>query len=148
MAEPPVLVGAVKATDTWPFPMVAVPIEGAAGTDAVDPLVAADSAPVPTALLAETRQLYVVAFARSLMVIGLAVPVAVEAVPVGGEQVAVNSVIGEPPVAPAVKLTVSCPTPVVTDEIVGALGTVTGVTVTVPEAGEVPTLFFAFTEQV
>ena len=31
MAEPPVLAAAVKATETDPFPAVAVPIKGAAG---------------------------------------------------------------------------------------------------------------------
>ena len=82
-----------------------------------------------------------------MTVIGLAVPVAVPAEPFPGVHVALYPVIARPPLPPAVKATVSCVTPCCTDEMVGADGVVAGVTETVPDAGDVPTEFFAFTEQ-
>ena len=55
IAEPPSEAGAVKGTDAWPFPAVAVPMVGASGTVAgVTELEAALAALVPTLLVAVT----------------------------------------------------------------------------------------------
>ena len=53
IAEPPFDAGAVKATETFPLPAVAVPTVGAPGTvAAVTEFEAVDGNPVPTALVA------------------------------------------------------------------------------------------------
>ena len=108
----------------------------------------ADVAPFPAAFVAYTLHAYCVPFVRVVTVIGLAVPVAVRAVPPVTEQVAVYPVIADPPLlAGAVNATVAWPLPAVTVPIVGAPGTVRGVTWTVPDAAPVPAEFVAVTEQ-
>ena len=55
MAEPPLLPGGVKVTETEEFPAVAVPIVGAPGTVAgVTLLDAAEGGPFPTPFVAST----------------------------------------------------------------------------------------------
>ena len=79
----------------------------------------ADDGPVPSALVAETEQLYGVPLVSPFTEIGDALPVA-EVAP----QVAVYSVIGDPPVVVgAVKDTTARASPGVADTIVGAPGT-------------------------
>ena len=108
-----------------------------------------DVAPFPAALVAYTLHAYCVPFVNELTRIGLDVPVAVRAVPPVTEQVAVYPVIADPPsLAGAVNATLAVPLPGDTVPIVGAPGTVRGVTDTVPDAAPVPAAFVAVTEQV
>ena len=67
-----------------------------------------------------------------------------------GLEVAVYDVIAVPPFTTGgVKATVICPTPAVTAPIVGAFGTVAGITLgELPDAGPVPIAFVAFTVKV
>ena len=76
MAVPPFF-GAVNVTEADVFPRVAVPIVGAPGTVAGMKLFdAADAAPVPTAFVAVTVQVYVLPLVRPDTTIGLDPPVA------------------------------------------------------------------------
>ena len=78
IALPPLLAGAVKVTDACALPAVAVPIVGAPGTLAgVTLFDAADAAPVPTAFVAVTVNVYAVPLVRPVTVIGEAEPVPV-----------------------------------------------------------------------
>ena len=113
---------AVKATETLPFPGVTVPIVGAAGTPTGVPLTEPDDGPTPSAFSALTEQAYAVPFVKPVTTIGLAVPVAVFAVPSVGAQLTVKAVIDEPFDDPAVNATESCPFPAVAVPIVGAAG--------------------------
>ena len=54
IAGPPLLVGAVQATDTEEFPAVAVPMIGGFGTTRVTAVDAADEGPVLTTFVAAT----------------------------------------------------------------------------------------------
>ena len=79
IALPPLLAGAVNATDALALPAVAVPIVGAPGTvpTGVTLFDAADAAPVPMAFVAFTVKVYAVPLVNPVMLIGLAVPLAV-----------------------------------------------------------------------
>src|SRR4051794_34239020 len=94
---------------SWPMPGAIEAMLGAPGIVAgVTLLEGAEAMEVPVALVAVTVNVYAVPFARPLTVIevqgALHVPVIAE-----GDDVAVNSVIGEPPVtAGAVNVRVAC----------------------------------------
>ncbi len=107
----------------------------------------ADAALVPTALVAVTEQVYAVPLARPVTVSGEAGP---DAENPPGLQVAVYEVMGDPPsLAGAVNATVACALPGVAVPIVGAPGTVAGVTLfDAAEAGPVPSAFVAVTVNV
>src|SRR4051812_49828747 len=111
---------------------------GAPGTVAgVTLFEADDAAPVPTALVAVTVNVYAVPFVRPATVHGEDAHVPVWP----SEEVAVYDVIADPPLlAGAVKVTVACALPAVAVPMVGAPGTVAGVTLfDADEAGPVPT---------
>jgi hypothetical protein len=76
IVAPPLLAGGVNVTEADAFPRVALPIVGAPGTVAGTKLFdAADGAPVPTALVAVTLQVYALPFVRPDTTIGLPDPV-------------------------------------------------------------------------
>jgi hypothetical protein len=147
MAAPPSLAGGVKLTVAWALPAVAVPIVGAPGVVAGVTLLDADEAgPVPAAFVAVTVKVYAVPFVRPVTVHG-----EVAQVPVcPPEDVAVYEMIAEPPLlAGGVKVTAACALPPVAVPIVGAPGTVAGVTLLeAADAGPVPTAFAAVTVKV
>jgi hypothetical protein len=147
MAEPPSLAGAEKLTVACALPAVAVPIVGAPGVVAgVTLLEAADAGPAPTPLVAVTVNVYAVPLARPRTVHGDVAHVTV----CPPDDVAVYDVMVEPPLlAGGVKVTVACALPAVAVPIVGAPGTVAGVTLLeAEEAGPVPTAFVAVTVNV
>lgn len=84
------------------------------------------AAEVPLAFVAVAVNVYAVPFVRPVTTKGDDAPVVVR---FPGEDVTVNSVIDEPPVAPAVNAIDTCEIPFVTESIVGASGTVVAVTV-------------------
>jgi hypothetical protein len=147
IAEPPSLAGAVNATVACALPAVAVPMVGAPGTPwGVTLFEGAEAAPVPTELVALTVNVYDVPFVRPVTVQG-----DVAHVPVcPPEDVAVYERIVAPPLLPGgVKLTVACALPAVALPIVGASGTVAGVTLLeAADAGPVPIAFVAVTVNV
>jgi hypothetical protein len=150
IADPPLLAGAVNATVACALPGVAVPMVGAPGTVAgVTLFEAAEAAPVPIAFVAVTVNVYAVPFASPLTVIEVHGAAQLPVMPLGDE-VAVNEVIAEPPLlAGAVKVTVAWALPAVAAPIVGAPGTVAGVTLfDAAEAGPVPTPLVAVTVKV
>lgn len=105
-----------------------------------------EAAPVPAAFVAVTLQLYCTAFVIELTMIGLVVPVPVRVVSPAAVQVTVYPVIAEPPFdAGAVNEIVACAFPGLPVPIVGAPGTVRGVTVTLPDAAPVPCALVALT---
>lgn len=155
MVAPPVELGAVKAMLALALPAVAVPMVGAPGTVTVVVVppgvteAAPEDALVPLALVAVTVQLYVKPLVKPDTVIAVTlVLVAVLVVePVTHE--AVYFVIADPPVElGALKVTralvlladVAVP-------IVGAPGTVAGVTDAALEAALLPALLAALTVQ-
>jgi hypothetical protein len=145
---PPFEAGGVKLTVACWLPAVAVTAVGAPGTVAgVTLFDAADAGPVPIALVAVTVKVYVVPFVKPVTVIGLDAPVAVM---LPGLEVTVYEVIALPPFeAGAVKLTVAWALPAVAVPIVGAPGTVAGVTLLeAADAGPVPIAFVALTVKV
>jgi hypothetical protein len=145
MAEPPLLEGAVNATETPLLAAVAAPIVGAPGTvTGVTLLEAEDAALVPRTLVAVTVQVTGVPLVRPLTTMGEVKPPAL-CVP----HVAVKPVIAEPLSAPAVKTTETLPLPRVAVPIVGAAGTPAGVTLLDGEEALLePTAFVALTVQV
>lgn len=150
IADPPVPL-AVNVTDAKVFPAVAVPIVGGAGAfvvDGVTALLAADGALVPIALAAVTVNVYVTEFVSPKTVIGLDVLTPVNP---PGFDVAVNPVIGEPPVLLAVNVTDADVLTADATPMVGATGTVAmnGVTLLLNADGAlVPSEFVAVTENV
>lgn len=79
MAEPPLLLGAVKVIVAEPVPAVATMLVGASGiVDGTMELLVPDGVLVPTELVAVTVKVYVVPFVRPVMVIGDEPPVAVK----------------------------------------------------------------------
>jgi hypothetical protein len=150
IAEPPSLPGAVKGTVACALPRVAVPIVGAPGVVAgVTLFDAADGAPVPTALVAVTVNVYAVPFASDATVIEVHGAAQVPVTPLG-EDVAVYVVIADPPLlAGAVNVTVACALPRVAVPMAGAPGTVAGVTLfDAAEGGLVPAALVAVTVKV
>jgi hypothetical protein len=78
IADPPLLAGAAKLTETPAFAGVTVPIVGAPGTVAgVTLLEAADAAPVPALLVAVTLNVYATLLLKPATVMGLEEPVPV-----------------------------------------------------------------------
>ncbi len=142
----------VHTTVIWPEPgpATAVPMVGAPGTpEGVTELDAFDAAPTPTALVAVTVKVYAVPFESPVTVAEVAEAPTVAVKPPGLD-VAVNPVIALPPLkAGAVKLIVACVLPGVAVPMVGALGTVAGVTADVGfDASLAPAALFAFTVNV
>jgi hypothetical protein len=149
-AAPPLLAGAVNVTVACVLPPVAVPIAGAPGTVAgVTLLEAADAAPVPTAFVAVTVNVYAVPFARPATTIDVhgAVQLAVSAL---GDEVAVYDVIADPPsLTGAVNVTVAWTLPRVAVPMVGAPGVVAGVTLLdAADGAPAPTALVAVTVKV
>jgi hypothetical protein len=149
MALPPLLLGAVKVTLAWALPGVAVPIVGAPGAVGlgVTLLLVAEAAPTPMALVAVTVKVYAVPLVRPATVTGLLVPVPVM---LPGLEVAVYKVIGAPPLElGAVNHTAALTLPPTGTPMVGAPGTVPGVTLLLAtDAGPVPTALVAVTVKV
>jgi hypothetical protein len=106
IADPPLLAGAVNATEAWAFPFVAVPIVGAPGTvEGVTEFEAALGKLLPVAFVAITVKVYAVPLVSPVTIIGLAVPVLVI---LPGVEVTVYPVIADPPLlAGAVNVTVA-----------------------------------------
>jgi hypothetical protein len=125
MVAPPLLLGGLKLTVTWPTPGVELTAVGALGVVAgMTVFDAAEAALVPTPLMATTVQVTGVPLVSPVTVIGDVLLLALCA-----PQVAVYPVIAAPPLlAGAVKATVACALPPVAVPIVGAPGTVAGVT--------------------
>ncbi len=147
MVDPPFETGGVKVTVACPLPAVAVPIVGASGTVAgVTELLAIEAVLVPYALVAVTVKVYAVPFVNPKTVSEDEPPEAI-CPPL---DVTVYDVIDEPPLLTgAVKVTVACPLPAVAVPIVGASGTVEGVTeLDTADAVLVPTAFVAVTVKV
>jgi hypothetical protein len=148
MAEPPLLAGAVNVTVACAFPIVAIPIVGGSGTvEGVTAFEAELARPVPFPLVAFTVKVYVVPLDRPATVIGLAEP---EPVSPPGLEVTVYPVMAEPPslVGP-LNVTDACAFPAVAIPIVGAPGTVEGITeFEAALAGPVPMEFVAVTVKV
>src|SRR5688572_9238134 len=109
----------------------------------------AEAAPVPTALVAVTVKVYAVPLVRPVTVIDVHGAVQVPVRP-PGDEVAVYAVIAAPPLeAGAVKATVACALPPVAVPMVGAPGTVAGVTLLdAADAAPVPIAFVAVTVKV
>lgn len=126
---------------------------GASGTATVAAVGVADllveAALDPPALDAFTVQVYAVPAVNPVTTKGLAVPVAVFVTP-EAVQLAVK-LVAVPPVAALVNASVICVLPAVAELSVGLVGTVvtpsTGITLTPPDAGPVPALLVAVTEQ-
>jgi hypothetical protein len=148
IADPPLFIGGVKVIVASPLPAVAVPIVGASGTVAgTIGLLGAEATLVPIALVAVTVKVYVTLFDKPVTVIGDALPVPVKP---PGLEVTVYEVIAEPPLnTGGVNVIVAWPLPLVAVPIVGASGTVAGVTELLAlEADPVPTALVAVTVNV
>lgn len=138
----------MKVIVASPLPAVAVPIVGASGTVAgTIGLLGAEETLVPIALVAVTVKVYVTLLVNPVTVSGDAPPVAVKP---PGLDVTVYEVIAEPPLnTGGVKVIVASPSPLVAVPIVGASGTVAGVTELLAlEAEPVPTALVAVTVNV
>ncbi len=78
IADPPFETGALKVIVAYPLPRVAVPIIGAPGTViGTTELLEAETTLSPTALVANTVNVYVTPFVRPVITIGEVPPVAV-----------------------------------------------------------------------
>ena len=147
----PLFAGAVHVTVAEALPAVAVTPVGVAGTVAgVTAVEAADAAPLPTAFVAVTRNVYAVPFVKPVIVVlvtgglPLIVVAVCAVVPMNG--VIVYEVIPPPVFAGAVHDTVAEALPAVAVTPVGAPGTVAGVTeFDAVDGGLVPTEFVAVT---
>ena len=151
--DPPFDDGAFHVTVACVLPAVAdtlvgVPgvVGGGAGVTAVD---AFDDAPSPTELVAETVNVKEVPLTSVVKVAVRVWPLTVTIWP-PGLAVTVYAVIVDPPVdAGALQVTVACVLPAVAVRLVGAPGTVIGVTaLEATEAALVPTLLVAVTVKV
>ena len=152
IAEPPLLAGGVHDTEASPLPAVAVPIVGAPGAVSTAVGVVEFDAPEagesPAAFIATTVKVYSVSLVRPVTVAVVA-PV-VSAVTPPGEEVTVYFVIAEPPLlVGAVHDTEASPLPAVAVTLVGAPGTVRGVTAfEASAASESPAVLVATTVNV
>jgi hypothetical protein len=147
----PLSAGTPKLTDAEPSPLVAVPIAGAFGTPAgTTGSDEGDCAPVPTALVAETRHRYVFPLVRPVTVMGHAAPDFVAAVPPSGDvHEAAYEMMALPLSAGAVNVTTIWWFPRLTDGCAGAAGTAAGMTPADAGDGEpAPTSLVAVTVQV
>jgi hypothetical protein len=148
IAEPPLLTGGVNVTVASPLPRTAETPVGASGIVAGPiELLLAEAELVPTAFVAVTVNVYDTPLVKPVTIKGEAPPVAVKP---PGLDVTVYEVIAEPPLETGgVNVTVACPLPPVAVPIVGASGTVAGVTeLLVAEAILVPIAFVAVTVKV
>jgi hypothetical protein len=145
-ALPPFEAGAVQETYAKAFPAVAVTPVGAPGAPiGVTAVEALDVAEVPTVFTAETVNVYAVSLVSPVAVTEVDVPV-VLLYPAGLETT-LYAVIASPPVeAGAVHETVAVALPATALTLVGAPGTVAGVTAAdAVEEAEVPLAFVAET---
>jgi hypothetical protein len=150
---PPSFAGPVKVTDADALPAVAVPIVGASGTVVARTMVfeASETPPEPITFVAQTAHVYVLPSVRPVTVIGLEAPEVVPVAPPSDDtQLAVKLVIGRPPFdTGGVKLTDAVALPPVAVPIVGAPGTVAGMTAfEFAEGALVPRPLVAVTEHV
>ena len=148
IAEPPFETGAVNVIVACPFPDVAEPMVGAPGTVAgVTEFEADEGVLVPMLLVAVTVNVYAVPLVRPVITVEVAAVVVLNPPTLDDT---VYEVIALPPLFPgAVNVTVACPLPPVAVPMVGALGTVAGVTEFEAEEGElVPMLLVAVTVNV
>ena len=151
IADPPLDTGAVHDTVTAPSPRTPTTPVGAPGTPVgVTAVDGADTAPLPTALVAITVNVYAVPFVNPVTTRLAAggVPVIVRAVcavaPIYGTTVYL--VITLPPLAGAVHDTVAEPEPATADTPVGASGARAGVTAAdADDNAPVPSAFVAAT---
>lgn len=142
---PPFETGAVKLTVAVVLPATADPIVGApARAPGVMLLEGAEGNPVPATFVAVTVNVYAVPFVSPVTSNGLVAPVVVRP---SGLDVTVYAVIALPPFqAGATKLTVAVVLPARAAPIVGASGTVAGVTLLEgAEGSPTPTAFVAVT---
>lgn len=131
IVAPPSLAGAEKLTVARALPATAVTAVGAPGkvrgVTAFDGLLAG---PVPAAFVADTVNVYVTPLLSPTIVNGLAVPLTVA--PPGLAVTEYPVIVAPPLLAGDVNATVACPFPPTAITLVGAPGTVRGVTA--PEA--------------
>jgi len=121
-----VLLGVVNVIVASPLLPAALALVGAPGVvGIVTEFDAVDDTLVPTAFVAVTVKVYVAPGVNPVTVIGDDVPVALNVFVLS---VTVKLIIEEPPVEDAVKEIVACPMLEVAMPIVGAPGTVAGVT--------------------
>ena len=148
MALPPSEAGAVNATLAWAFPGVATGLVGAPGT--ILGITAPDgdeATEFPAALVATTVKVYDTVVVKPVTTRGEFAPVAIKP---PGEDVTLYPVMALPPVEfGAVNATLTCALPAVATGLVGAPGTVIGVTAAdAAEATEFPTALVATTVKV
>ena len=119
MGSPPLLLGALNETEADALLATLAPITGGLGTVAgVTLLETADNALLPTAVVANTRQVTATPFTSPPTVIG-GNPLKALCVP----QVAVYPVMAEPPLLlGAAKLTVTCVLPATATPMIGTPG--------------------------
>ena len=134
MASPPLLAGAVHDTLAWELPAVAATPVGAPGTvRGVTPAVLAESVPVSIALMAATRNQYVVPFTRPVTVLLVTFATVTESS--NGPTLESSDhwmrypVIALPPSLGADQVRPTCAFPGVDEPMVGAPGAVGAVTV-------------------
>ena len=126
MLAPPLFPGAVNVIVACPLPAVAVPIVGASGTVAgAIELDALDGVLVPSAFVAVTVNVYAWPFVSPVTVSGEPLPVAVSPPTF---EVTVYDVVVEPSLKPGVNVIVAEPLPRTAVTLVGASGTLAGVT--------------------
>jgi hypothetical protein len=130
IALPPLLAGAVKVTLACALPPVAITFVGAPGTVAgVTEFDGVDGALDPAALAATTVKVYAVPFVSPVIVCVVFVLPALLSTPPAGFDVTVYPVITLPPLFNgAENVTLACALPPVAVTVVGAPGTVAGVT--------------------
>ena len=127
ITEPPLLAGALQLTLADAFPRVAETLVGGSGTVAgVTAADADDSTLFPTAFAACTVNVYAVPFARPVTKHGFDVQ---EPVAPPGDAVAVKPLTAAPPLFAGVVNEITAePLPRIAETVVGASGTVAGVT--------------------
>lgn len=149
IADPPFDVGTVQVITSEVADAVAEkpPLVGAPGTvRGVRAALAVESAPVPTAFVASTTNVYAVPFVNPLTTQLVADDVQVK---LPGDEMTWYAVIADPPFEGAVQLTVTWPLPTTPVTDVGAPGTVTGMTAALAaESAPVPAMFVASTTNV
>jgi hypothetical protein len=130
IGEPPLFCGGVKATEAESISAVAFNAVGGPGTViaacGVTGFDGAEATEFPFIFVATTVIVTATPLTSPGIVIGSPVASPLANCPL--DAVAVYPVIAEPPLLPAVKLTVACPFPAFATSAVGGLGTVEGVT--------------------
>ena len=150
IAVPPFFGGTVNGTMAVAPERLTVPIPGAHGTVAGwNKFDGPDGGPVPCALVAVTRHVYVYPFESPVTTIGLEAPLAEpDAPPLAEVHDTVKLVIGLPPAEPGVKVTDADAFPRVAVPIVGAPGAIPTTKTLDTASSPVPKLFVAVTVHV